>query len=140
MTERQTIDDAGRQVIAALRTMGPGIAIDDFGTGHSGFSYLRLIAFDFLKIDQGFVRAIGTDAVNHAVVDSIINLAHQLDMEIIAEGVETACQLEYLRERGVRLAQGYLFARPMPLAELLAFLARDAAKASEAVVAEKRVG
>lgn len=116
-TERFPIDDAGRKVIDALRTMGPGIALDDFGTGHSGLAYLQKFHGDYLKIDASFVQAIGTDAVTRTVVDSIINLARDLDMEIIAEGVETVAQLEYLRKRGVPYAQGFLFARPLPVAE-----------------------
>ncbi len=116
-TERFPIDDAGRKVIDALRTMGPGIALDDFGTGHSGLAYLQKFHGDYLKIDASFVQAIGTDAVTRTVVDSIINLARDLDMEIIAEGVETVAQLEYLRKRGVPYAQGFLFAEPLPVAE-----------------------
>jgi len=116
-TERFPIDDAGRKVIDALRTMGPGIALDDFGTGHSGLAYLQKFHGDYLKIDASFVQAIGTDAVTRTVVDSIINLARDLDMEIIAEGVETVGQLEYLRKRGVPYAQGFLFAQPLPVAE-----------------------
>ena len=116
-TERFPIDDAGRKVIDALRTMGPGIALDDFGTGHSGLAYLQKFHGDYLKIDATFVQAIGTDAVTRTVVDSIINLARDLDMEIIAEGVETVAQLEYLRKRGVPYAQGFLFAQPLPIAE-----------------------
>jgi len=116
-TERFPIDDAGRKVIDALRTMGPGIALDDFGTGHSGLAYLQKFHGDYLKIDASFVQAIGTDAVTRTVVDSIINLARELDMEIIAEGVETVAQLDYLRQRGVPYAQGFLFAKPLPFAE-----------------------
>jgi len=116
-TERFPIDDAGRKVIDALRTMGPAIALDDFGTGHSGLAYLQKFHGDYLKIDASFVQAIGTDAVTRTVVDSIINLARDLDMEIIAEGVETVAQLEYLRKRGVPYAQGFLFAEPLPVAE-----------------------
>ncbi|GGF24095.1 cyclic diguanylate phosphodiesterase [Aliidongia dinghuensis] len=116
-TERFPIDDAGRKVIDALRTMGPGIALDDFGTGHSGLAYLQKFHGDYLKIDKTFVQTIGTDAVTRTVVDSIINLARELDMEIIAEGVETVTQLKYLRQRGVPYAQGFLFAQPLPFAE-----------------------
>ncbi|HEV2673298.1 MAG TPA: EAL domain-containing protein [Aliidongia sp.] len=116
-TERLPIDDAGRKVIDALRTMGPGIALDDFGTGHSGLAYLQKFHGDFLKIDKSFVQAIGTDSVTRTVVDSIINLARDLDMEIVAEGVETVAQLEYLRARGVPYAQGFLFAKPLPIVE-----------------------
>jgi sensor c-di-GMP phosphodiesterase-like protein len=125
-TERFPIDDAGRKVIDALRTMGPGIALDDFGTGHSGLAYLQKFHGDYLKIDKSFVQTIGTDAVTRTVVDSIINLARELDMEIIAEGVETAAQLDYLRDRGVPFAQGYLFAQPMPIAEFKAYLSSHA--------------
>ncbi len=125
-TERFPIDDAGRKVIDALRTMGPGIALDDFGTGHSGLAYLQKFHGDYLKIDKSFVQTIGTDAVTRTVVDSIINLARELDMEIIAEGVETAAQLDYLRDRGVPFAQGYLFAQPLPIGEFKAYLQNHA--------------
>ena len=126
-TERFPIDDAGRTVIDALRTMGPGIALDDFGTGHSGLAYLQKFHGDYLKIDASFVQAIGTDAVTRTVVDSIINLARDLDMEIIAEGVESVVQLEYLRARGVPYAQGFLFARPLPIAEFELYRRTDPA-------------
>ena len=116
-TERFPINDAGLKVIDALRTMGPAIALDDFGTGHSGLAYLQKFHCDYLKIDKSFVQAIGTDAVTRTVVDSIINLARDLDMEIIAEGVESVVQLDYLRKRGVPYAQGFLFAQPLPVAE-----------------------
>lgn len=89
------------------------IAIDDFGTGHSSLSYLREFNVDYLKIDQSFVAMIGADALSGHILESIIELSAKLDLGIVAEGVETQEQSQYLADHGVDFLQGYLFARPM---------------------------
>ena len=95
------------------------IALDDFGTGHSSLSYLREFNVDYLKIDQSFVAMIGSDALSRHILDSIIELGAKLDLGIVAEGIETEEQSQYLAAQGVEFLQGYLFARPMPPADFI---------------------
>lgn len=99
------------------------IAIDDFGTGHSSLAYLRKFQVDCLKIDQSFVARIGIDTLSGHILDSIVELSAKLDLDIVAEGVETPEQRDYLAARGVDYLQGYLIGRPMPLESLLSSLA-----------------
>jgi diguanylate cyclase (GGDEF)-like protein/PAS domain S-box-containing protein len=105
-----------------LKAMGIHLSIDDFGTGYSSLSYLKRFPIDALKVDQSFVRDIPGDQDNAAIASAVIALGHSLRLTIVAEGVETAEQLAFMRERGCHRVQGYYFARPMPPAELPAFL------------------
>ncbi|MBS1206673.1 MAG: phage resistance protein [Proteobacteria bacterium] len=98
-----------------LREEGYETAIDDFGTGHSALIYLERFTMDYLKIDRGFVNAIGTETVTSPVLDAVLTLAKKLNMLTIAEGVETPEQARWLREHGVHYMQGYYFSRPMTL-------------------------
>ena len=98
-----------------LRDEGYEIAIDDFGTGHSALIYLERFTLDYLKIDRGFVNAIGTETVTSPVLDAVLTLAKRLNMSTVAEGVETPEQARWLREHGVNFMQGYYFSRPMTL-------------------------
>ncbi|MDE1165316.1 MAG: EAL domain-containing protein [Pseudomonas sp.] len=120
LTERTLVEPtpAILALFAQLRALGVMIAIDDFGTGHSSLSYLRQFQVDFLKIDQSFVAMIGKDALSLHILDSIIELSAKLDLQVVAEGVENEEQRTYLAQHQVDFLQGYLFARPMPLAEL----------------------
>lgn len=115
LTERTALSEIQYEQIKTLKEMGIMLAIDDFGTGHSSLSYLKKLSPDVLKIDRGFTAAIGTDAVNATVTDTIITLAQRLKLKLVAEGVETLEQADYLRSRDVHGLQGYYFAKPMPI-------------------------
>jgi len=125
LTERELIEptDITRRLFDALHQLGVMIAIDDFGTGHSSLGYLRNFNVDYLKIDQSFVAMIGADALSRHILDSIIELSGKLDLGIVAEGVETAEQCEYLAAHGVDFLQGYLFGRPLPCDDFIKNLA-----------------
>lgn len=101
-----------------LREMGVGIALDDFGTGYSSLSYLTWLPIDILKIDKSFCREIETSQRAHALMGAITQLAHDLDLLIIVEGIETEAQLTAVRQFSIHGIQGYVFAKPMPEAEL----------------------
>lgn len=108
--------------IKRFRDAGHAIFIDDFGTGYSSLSYLQNLAIDVIKIDKTFVEAIETGSATSSVINHIIAMAKQLKLKIVAEGVETAIQAEFLRHHGVDAAQGFYFAKPMPASEFLNYL------------------
>ncbi|RDE09324.1 EAL domain-containing protein [Pelagibacterium lacus] len=121
ITERRPLDDrnAANRVMTAMHKLGVRIAMDDAGTGHSNLAYLQTLGIDIIKIDKIFIDMIKDPSEPVPVVDGLIAMARELDIDIIAEGVETQEQALYLRAKGVVNAQGYLFARPMPLAPFL---------------------
>ncbi|ASC25780.1 hypothetical protein AM420_002972 [Klebsiella pneumoniae] len=121
VTERAMIDkEKSMANFAWLHRQGFEIAIDDFGTGHSALIYLERYNFDYLKIDRGFVQAIGTETVTSPVLDAVLTLSRRLKLMTVAEGVETQEQAEWLRGQGVHFLQGYWISRPLSLAGLVA--------------------
>ncbi|HHG8774211.1 TPA: cyclic di-GMP phosphodiesterase [Raoultella planticola] len=121
ITERAMIDKhKSLAIFDWLHELGFEIAIDDFGTGHSALIYLERYNFDFLKIDRGFVQAIGTETVTSPVLDAVLTLSRRLQLMTVAEGVETPEQAEWLRKHGVHYLQGYWLSRPLPLETLVA--------------------
>ncbi len=115
LTESALIDDPEKAAVTLgmLKDMGLTIAIDDFGTGYSSLSYLKRFPIDCLKIDRTFVRDIASDPDDAAIVTAIITMAQSLKLDVVAEGVETQEQLDFLRARGCAAAQGYFFSRPL---------------------------
>jgi diguanylate cyclase (GGDEF)-like protein/PAS domain S-box-containing protein len=112
------------EALQRLKALGVTIAIDDFGTGYSSLSYLKRFPIDRLKIDQSFVRDLETDKDDRAIATAVITLGHSLGMRVIAEGVETAQQLEILRALGCDEMQGYFLSRPVPAEDMEALLER----------------
>ncbi|MBD8706837.1 EAL domain-containing protein [Pseudomonas sp. CFBP 13711] len=110
------------ETLHRLKALGVRIALDDFGTGFSSLSYLKRLPIDKIKIDRSFIREIATDHHDAAITQGIISMAHHLSLIVVAEGVETASQMEFLKGSRCDIFQGYHFARPMPFAALEEFL------------------
>jgi sensor c-di-GMP phosphodiesterase-like protein len=121
VTERQPLANLSetRRVIAALQALGVRIAIDDVGTGHNGLTYMLKLGVDIIKIDKVFVDAIGIESNSTAIIETLIDLANNMRMDIIAEGIETFEQVAYLRALGIRAVQGHVFAPPLPASSFL---------------------
>ncbi len=119
-TEHTFLDPtAAKRTVAQIRELGIRVAIDDFGTGYSSLSHLHHLQADFLKVDKVFVEAVGTDSVTNHVAMHILKMADSLQMQVIGEGVESELQARFLQSHGVRLAQGWLFCRALPIEQLL---------------------
>lgn len=127
ITESVLLQDiaATMQIIKQLKTLGIEISLDDFGTGFSSLSYLKQFPFDTLKIDQCFIRNLAADARDSAIVIAIIQMAHSLNLKVIAEGVETEAELAVLRENHCDAIQGYFFSPPVSAQEFEALLKKD---------------
>jgi EAL domain-containing protein (putative c-di-GMP-specific phosphodiesterase class I)/CheY-like chemotaxis protein len=125
ITESLFMDDMDTniQLLREIRGLGVHLAIDDFGTGYSSLAYLKRFPIDYLKIDQGFVRDVTSDPDAAAICTAIIDLAHNLKLKVIAEGVETAAQMGYLQRKRCDEIQGYLFSKPLPAEEFGRMLA-----------------
>lgn len=122
-TERSFTDPhRANSVIEQIRALGVKVAIDDFGTGFSNLASLGTLKADYLKIDKSFVDTIGSDTATSQVILHIIDMAKSLQLQMVAEGVESDTQVEFLKSHGVQFAQGYFFARPMPMSEIRARL------------------
>jgi EAL domain-containing protein (putative c-di-GMP-specific phosphodiesterase class I) len=114
--------ESNKDSVSDLRDLGMDISIDDFGTGYSSLSYLKSWSFDYLKVDRTFVRDLGTDMSDLAIVGAITAMARHLNIPVIAEGIEGWQQLEKVRELGCALAQGHLFAKATPAHKCRPFL------------------
>lgn len=117
VTEHELIMSEDKQALEMLqniRALGTPIALDDFGSGYSSLRYLSSFPFDYLKIDKAFIDAIGTESLTAGLVDTIVSMARQFKLKIIAEGVETPAQLAYLQNLKVNYVQGWLFSKAMP--------------------------
>jgi diguanylate cyclase (GGDEF)-like protein len=127
VTEGTLIEDIelARVNLNSLRDLGVRISIDDFGTGYSSLSYLKRLPIDVLKIDRSFISALPDDAEDAAISKAIVRLGHTLNMEVVAEGVETRAQYEFLRDLGCDTAQGYLIAAPLAAPRLAEFASAD---------------
>ena len=126
LTERELLvaNEVTDKLFAELHKLGVLIALDDFGTGNSSLKYLQDFSIDALKIDRSFVSMIGTGAFSAHIVDNIIDLANRFGLKVVAEGVENEVQSAYLRARNVTFLQGYLYGRPMPMAEFISKIPR----------------
>jgi diguanylate cyclase (GGDEF)-like protein len=126
LTESQLLDSVEHIIstFQQLHALGVKLAIDDFGTGYSSLSYLKRLPVDYLKIDQAFIRGLHRGSQDAAITQAIITLSKSLGMKVVAEGVETAEQLAFLREHGCDEVQGYLISRPLPEQEFRQMLAR----------------
>ena len=120
ITEGMVIIGADRaiEILKTIRHLGVQVSIDDFGTGYSSLSYLRRLPINQIKLDRSFIENLSENEQDAAIVKSIIQLAHQLDLEVVAEGIETLQQARFLYQQGCNLLQGYYYARPAPLGEL----------------------
>jgi len=128
ITEGMLITDpeAGIQMLKRIKALGVKLSLDDFGTGYSSLAYLQHFPLDALKIDQSFTRRIGEQPDGAALVDAVIGLAHRLHLRVVAEGVETELQRDYLQQQGCDEMQGYHFGRPAPADSLQQLLAAAA--------------
>jgi diguanylate cyclase (GGDEF)-like protein/PAS domain S-box-containing protein len=134
LTENIVMHDAEAVArdLKLLRDLGVGLSIDDFGTRYSSLNYVKHFPVDRLKIDQCFIRDMASNPSDAAIVRAIVNIGHSLDLEIIAEGVETAEQLAHLRAEGCDEVQGFYFAKAMPAEDLMAFIGENRAQARSA--------
>ncbi|MGN6578545.1 MAG: putative bifunctional diguanylate cyclase/phosphodiesterase [Bordetella sp.] len=126
IVERLLLDERPvvTETLQEFRNAGMTVSIDDFGTGYSALSYLQKFDLDELKIDRSFIHALVSSHSDQTIVEAIIAMAHKLGLKVVAEGVETQEQCDFLRAAGCDYAQGYLFARPMPREEFVAWLAQ----------------
>lgn len=116
------ITESGNEFLSELRGMGVKLLVDDFGSGLSSFSMMSDFEFDVMKLDMGFVHKLGTSKKNNSILISMIELAHRMDMKVVAEGVETEEQLDFLRRYGCDFIQGYYFSKPLPEEEFVKLL------------------
>ncbi len=128
LTESLVLDNVSDTItkMQALKVIGVGFSMDDFGTGYSSLSYLKQLPLDQLKIDRSFVNDLPADNNDAAIVQAIITMGRTFGLNVIAEGVETEAQRDFLQQYGCHAFQGYLFSRPIPIEEFEQFLKRSA--------------
>ncbi|MGC1441041.1 MAG: EAL domain-containing protein, partial [Burkholderiaceae bacterium] len=121
LTESNILNDAQTQIemLHKLKTLGVRLSIDDFGTGYSSLRYLKQFPIDALKVDRCFVQEVNDSPADAAIVKSVINLAHNLHLRVIAEGIETQDQFDFLHDNACDEAQGYLICSPLNISELI---------------------
>ena len=124
--------DQSMEILHDLSSIGVGISIDDFGTGYSSLLYLKRLPATELKIDRGFVRDLAQDSADAAIISAIIALGRTLNMRVVAEGVETVAQREYLTKLGCNSLQGFLLGRPVPAEQLEEAIGRTVVSTKEA--------
>jgi EAL domain-containing protein (putative c-di-GMP-specific phosphodiesterase class I) len=129
LTESLLLDDVEDVIdkMAALKAHGVGFSLDDFGTGYSSLSYLKRLPLDQLKIDRAFVRDVLSSTSDAAIARTIVTLGQHLDLKVVAEGIETGEQWEFLKLLNCQTYQGYLFGKPVPAAQFEADLTRETA-------------
>jgi EAL domain-containing protein (putative c-di-GMP-specific phosphodiesterase class I) len=134
ITESMVMHDPDGAVglIRQIKDLGVRIAIDDFGTGYSSLAYLKRFPIDSLKVDRSFVADVPSDPGNAAITQAIIAMARTLQLTVIAEGVETVAQFNFLRSRGCDEVQGYYFSPPVPFGQATALLEQSLAAAGSA--------
>jgi EAL domain-containing protein (putative c-di-GMP-specific phosphodiesterase class I) len=118
--------DSAAEMLNELKALGSQLAIDDFGTGYSSFSHLHRFPIDTLKIDRAFVSRMDTSLESSEIVRTILTLAHNLKMSVVAEGVETSVQIKQLRALGCEYGQGYFINRPLPAENAEKLIAEEA--------------
>jgi EAL domain-containing protein (putative c-di-GMP-specific phosphodiesterase class I) len=136
VTESSIMADPRRTaaILESLRELGVSVAIDDFGTGHSSLAYIKRLPVSEIKIDKSFVLSMLTDRSDETIVGAVINLGSNLGISVVAEGVENEATRDRLAEMGCPAAQGYLFSRPIPSQQLIAWLANKPSAVSDGVV------
>ncbi len=125
LTESVALDDIDavvEKMLALRQVLGVTLSLDDFGTGYSSLSYLKRLQLDQIKIDQSFVRDLTTDSSDAVMVKTIIDMAQNFGLNVIAEGVETEAQFNFLKENGCMAFQGYFFSKPVPIEQFEALL------------------
>lgn len=127
ITETANISDVDIVIkhLQRLRNMGIRIALDDFGTGYSSLNYLKMFPINIIKLDQSFIRAINENNVDMLLIENILRLAHDLEFYVVAEGIETQEQLEYLKSGSCNSGQGYLLGKPVPVEMLQPLLGKN---------------
>ncbi len=141
ITETALVEDNPnvRVVLDGFQKLGIRLSLDDFGTGYSSLSYLCRYSFDVIKIDRSFTSDVYRSSEARAVVQAISTLADSLELTVVAEGIETQQQLDYIRSQGCAEGQGYLFARPMPFKDIAAYLTKPNVALTEAEPSDDKV-
>jgi EAL domain-containing protein (putative c-di-GMP-specific phosphodiesterase class I) len=126
--------DHAEKVLNELKALGFHLTMDDFGTGYSSLAYLKRFPFDSVKIDQSFVRGIPQSKDDEAIVEAIIAMAHSLQLKVVAEGVETREQYDFLRAHNCDQIQGFYVSKPIPSSEILMLLYKSMTRDAGAAI------